>query len=151
MRIRGGRQTVVLVSCVGKKLSRPAEAGELYQSPWFKKARAFAEHAGDRWFILSAEHGLLGPDWIVAPYDTTLKTMPRAERKQWASSVMATLLNVLRPRDRVVILAGIAYREFLEPSLRSRGYVVEVPMRGLGIGRQLAWLSNNTITSQERN
>jgi hypothetical protein len=61
------------------------------------------------------------------------------------------LLNVLRPRDRVVILAGIAYREFLEPSLRSRGYVVEVPMRGLGIGRQLAWLSNNTITSQERN
>ena len=41
----------------------------------------------------------------------------------------------------VVFLAGQRYREFLEPSLRSRGLVVSVPMEGLRIGEQLRWLT----------
>ena len=42
--------------------------------------------------------------------------------------------------DTVVFLAGKPYREFLEPSLRQRGLQVRVPMRGLRLGQQLAWL-----------
>ena len=42
----------------------------------------------------------------------------------------------------IVFLAGLRYREFLEPTLRGRGLVVSVPMEGLAIGEQLRLLTN---------
>jgi len=42
------------------------------------------------------------------------------------------------------MLAGERYREFLVPELAEHGYATDVPMRGLGIGRQLQWLSQQT-------
>jgi hypothetical protein len=46
--------------------------------------------------------------------------------------------------DRVVMLAGARYREFLLDYLRARFGKVELPMEGLKIGEQLHWLSVNT-------
>ena len=43
----------------------------------------------------------------------------------------------------VVILAGKSYRQYLEPIIRAWGCRIDVPMRGLGIGRQLQWLSRH--------
>jgi hypothetical protein len=43
--------------------------------------------------------------------------------------------------DRIVVLAGIRYREFLMDYLRQRARTVEVPMEGLRIGKQLHFLS----------
>ncbi|WP_395858435.1 DUF6884 domain-containing protein [Arthrobacter sp. KBS0702] len=40
----------------------------------FKKASAYAELTCDRWYILSAKHGLLHPDEIIQPYDMRLGT-----------------------------------------------------------------------------
>ncbi len=40
----------------------------------------------------------------------------------------------------VVFFAGQKYREHLEPRLRDAGIEVRVPMAGLAIGEQLAWL-----------
>lgn len=134
-------RTIALVACVGKKKNRPLPAGELYDSDWFHKASAYARRTADAWYILSAKYGLVPPERTIAPYDETLNTMPAAARREWALRVLADLREVLRPDDRVLMLAGAAYREHLLGPIRQLGCHVEVPMEGLRIGEQLSWLS----------
>jgi hypothetical protein len=43
----------------------------------------------------------------------------------------------------VVAFAGLRYREFLMDYLKRR-WMVEVPMEGLPIGKQLQWLKNHS-------
>jgi len=129
-----------LVSCVSKKLPDRAPAKDLYVSDWFVKARAFVEAQCWPWFILSAEHGLLHPDAVTAPYDRTLNKMDARERRAWASTVMQALEPHLVDVHTVTILAGEKYRKDLEPQLRARHIEVRVPMAGLAIGKQLGWL-----------
>ena len=135
------RLVIYLVSCVGQKLSSPAAARDLYTSSWFHKARAYADRAGHPWFVLSAKYGLVHPCDVIVPYDLTLNTMPIGDRRQWAGKVLTQMEPHLGDAKSIVFLAGRRYREFLEPSLRSRGLVVSVPMEGLGIGKQLRWLT----------
>ena len=137
--VAGGRR-LFLVSCVKTKLSRPAKAKELYVSDWFRKARACVEREGGAWRILSAKYGLVHPEDVIRPYEKTLITMRAAERRAWAAKVLEALEPCLADADTVVFFAGERYREFLEPSLRNRGIGLDVPMRGLSQGRQLAWL-----------
>jgi hypothetical protein len=134
-----GPRTVALVSCVGEKTATPAPAAELYQSAWFKKARAWAEQSADRWYILSAEYGLLRPGAITAPYERTLNAMGRQERSAWAEKALSQIVTELKEGDRVIVLAGERYRADLVPALRRLEYTVEIPLQGLGIGEQLAW------------
>jgi hypothetical protein len=136
-------QTVVLVSCVSLKRDQTCEAQNLYCSDWFKKARAFAEISGDRWLILSARHGALEPDFIIEPYDQTLYGQKRQERQAWASRTAATLRDSIPPQSKIIILAGEIYREFLIPLLSDR-YAIEIPLEGLGIGKQLQALAKLT-------
>tara|TARA_R110002110_G_scaffold85816_4_gene223683 strand:- start:8266 stop:8991 length:726 start_codon:yes stop_codon:yes gene_type:complete len=134
-------RSIYLVSCVSKKLHERAPAKDLYISDWFRKARRYVEATGCPWFILSAEHGLVAPDQPLYPYETTLNTMPIAERRRWAESVDAQLLRLAPNAKHVKFLAGARYREFLQLHLQTRGIGTDVPMRGLRIGEQLAWLS----------
>ena len=135
------RKVICLLSCVGQKRPTPAPARDLYTSSWFCKARSYADRTGRPWFVLSAKYGLVHPDEMIAPYDLTLNTMPVADRRQWASRVLTQLEPRLNGIRSVMFLAGRRYREFLEPSLRSRGLVVSIPMEGLRIGEQLRWLT----------
>jgi hypothetical protein len=50
------------------------------------KARDYVESTHSPWFILSAEHGLVSPDLILAPYERTLNAMSALERKAWAAT-----------------------------------------------------------------
>ena len=136
-----GAATICLVSCVKRKRSQPAPARELYDSPWFGKARDYAESLGCPWFILSARYGLVRPGDTIVPYEQTLNTMPIAERRGWAARVNAQLREAAPAASHAVVLAGECYREFLADHLTTRGIRVEVPMAGLGIGQQLAWLA----------
>lgn len=142
-------QTVYLVACTKTKARDPCAAKDLYTSPWFRKARRYVEARSGCWFILSAEHGLLDPETVIGPYDTTLKQMDRSQRVSWARRVHNQLLaRRLLPGflAKIVILAGRDYREHLEHWLTLSGRDargVEVPLRGLGLGRQLAWLTRN--------
>ena len=138
-------QNIYLVSCVGKKLSAPAPARELYTSPWFRKARAYVERTGHPWFVLSAKHGLVSPDEMLDPYDVSLDSMGVADRRLWAGRVLTQLEPHLEGVTSVTFLAFTSYREFLEPSLRRRGLAICIPMEGLKIGEQLSWLSRNTL------
>ena len=128
-----------LVSCVKEKRATRARAKELHTSPWFRKAREHVERTGQSWFLLSARHGLLEPDAMVRPYDRSLEDMARAERRRWADRVLRRLDAHVGAGDTLVVLAGQVYREFIEPDLRDRGVSVEVPLKGMRIGEQLAW------------
>jgi hypothetical protein len=136
--------TLALISCVSQKRALPSPACDLYVSQWFRKARAFVEARGYPWLILSAEHGLLDPAMVVAPYERTLNKMGVREREAWAEQVIAALEPRLGRVERVVALAGDRYRAFLIPRIQQLGVQVEVPMLGLSIGRQLKWLNEHT-------
>ncbi len=136
-------ETLYLVSCVSKKAPTPCPARLLYESPWFKLARAYVEAQGAPWYILSAENFLLPPDRVTWPYERTLNTMPQSQRRTWAGIVWKDLQGRLTPGQRVVILAGELYRRDLVPRLQVYGYPVEIPMEGLGIGEQLSWLKKH--------
>jgi len=137
--------SIYLVSCVSKKRDTACPAADLYTSAWFLKARRYVQGhlmQVDSWYILSAEYGLLDPDREVRPYEKTLNNMAAAARWRWAEQVWTDLKPILNIGDTIVILAGQRYREHLEPWLKSADYSVSVPMRGLPIGKQLAWLDD---------
>lgn len=130
--------SIFLVSCVGKKRNKPCPAKDLYISDWFQKARGLVERLGVRWFILSAEHGLVEPEQVLTPYEKTLNAMGVNERRAWASDLLAKLTTLSTPS--FTFLAGQRYREFLIGPLQECGYKIQVPMEGLRIGEQLGWL-----------
>ncbi len=134
---------VALVSCVKLKMASAAPARDLYVSSLFRGMRAFAEANADTWYILSAQHGVLRPDQVTAPYERTLNKMRKPERTAWALRVQKTLCEILPAQAEVILLAGMRYREDVEPFLRDRGYSVTVPMDGLGFGNQLKWLKQD--------
>jgi len=132
---------VVLVGCVKTKLDRGAPAKDLYVSDYFQKMRAYAEGAGVPWFILSAEHGLVGPEDWLEPYERYLPDASREYRRAWGQNVAAQLTEAMGPLDGVVvdIHAGSAYVESAEEALRSLGAVVVDQLHGLSFGRRLSW------------
>jgi|SRR6516165_7394524 hypothetical protein len=133
--------TAYLISCVSKKRSGSTQARDLYISDWFLKARAYVEATRSPWFILSAKYELVSPDRILAWYNTTLNKMSMPARQVWAERVKAQMETDLPCVDRIIVLAGVRYREFLMDYLRQRARIVEVPMEGLTIGRQLRYLT----------
>jgi hypothetical protein len=140
-RLRHPSRTVHLISCVSKKRLIPAPARDLYISDWLLKAREYVERTQSPWFILSAKYGLVRPDRIQACYNITLNSMSPLERWGMGERVKAQMESSLPATDRIVVLAGLRYREFLMDYLRQRALAVEVPMEGLSIGRQLHFLA----------
>ena len=136
---------VGLVGCVKSKREHPAPACELYTSPLFRGRRRSVEGSCERWFILSALHGLLNPDEIVEPYNLAMSEVPRPERREWSSKVLADLRRELGPVDgmTIEIHAGADYANFgLVDGLRAAGAEVEQPTAGMTIGVQLAWYAD---------
>ncbi|MEA3430919.1 MAG: hypothetical protein U9R08_06595 [Nanoarchaeota archaeon] len=130
---------IVLISCVSKKLNQKSKAQELYISPLFKKNLKYAKSLNpDKIFILSAKYGLLKLDEEIEPYEKTLNKMRVHEIKEWADSVLNQLKkSVDIENDELTFLAGNNYRKFLLPHIKH----YKIPMQGLGIGKQLQWLT----------
>ncbi len=131
---------IVLISCVSQKLNHQAKAKDLYVSALFRKSLKYAFTLNpDKIFILSAKYHLLSLDQVVEPYDLTLRQMRLNEVKAWANIVIKELRKeVSLDSDEVIFLAGEKYRRFLIPEIKS----YKVPMEGLGIGKQLRFLTN---------
>lgn len=137
---KSSKDIVILVSCVATKLDHPAAAKDLYISPWFQGARAYAQRHGTKWYILSAKYGLIEPDQVIVPYNETLNSMSALQRRAWALNVESQISSKHFSGGRVIVLAGAKYREHLIGALNLRFQHVEIPMEGLSIGRQLQWL-----------
>ena len=98
---------LVLVSCVKSKVDHPAPAKDLYmRSAWFRKARAYAEHHGKKWFVLSAAHGLIHPDEVTDPYDVTLNGASVEFRSKWANLVDRQLRELKERRQQRELPSG---------------------------------------------
>jgi len=132
---------IVLISCVSKKLNKKSKAKELYQSTLFHYNLNYAKSLNpDKIFILSAKYGLLDLEQEIEPYDKTLNNMSSKETKEWADKVLVQLkksadLN----KEEFIFLAGNNYRKFLTPYIRN----YKIPMKGLGIGKQLKFLKEH--------
>ncbi len=129
---------IILISCVSKKLNHRAKAKDLYTSPLFKYALKYAcSLRPDKIFILSAKHGLSGLEKEIAPYNQTLNTMSLGAVKQWANHVIDQLKQEADLKnDEIIFLAGERYRKYLTPNIAN----YKIPMKGLGIGKQLKFL-----------
>jgi uncharacterized membrane protein YfbV (UPF0208 family) len=77
---------------------------------------------------------------VIAPYERTLNRLSVSERVAWGTRAQIRLVELLPPVATVLVLAGRRYREHIVPFLERRGHAVEVPMEGLGFGKQLQWL-----------
>lgn len=132
--------SICLVACASSKKSTAAPAKDLYTSALLHKSRLFAEKRFDRWYILSAKHGLVSPDQTLKPYDRTLKRLSHEERQRWAQRTFEQLLTETDSGDDITLLAGASYRAGLSGLLEKRGHKVFVPTTGMSIGKQLQWL-----------
>lgn len=128
--------TVVLVSCSSGKEDKPMPAGELYNSDLFKKQLEYAKKLTNdsNVYIISAKYHLVPLNKTISPYNLTLKEMPAKDREAWAEVVLKQLQEkgYNLDKDKFIILAGNAYRQYLEPHMKN----VEVPFEGLRIGQQ---------------
>jgi hypothetical protein len=128
-----------LVGCASQKLQHPAPARDLYVSQLFRKASAYAEKTCDRWYILSAKHGLVHPDAVLEPYDMKLGTKSGPPIRLWidgaSEQLTAELAGIENPE--ILALCGEQYRQVI---YRGR-WAYEAPMAGMGIGQQLGWLT----------
>lgn len=121
-----------LVSCSKSKLERAYPARDLYTaSPLFRKARAYCERHYDAWYILSAKYGLVHPDTVIAPYDVTLKHMPRAECRAWGQRVSAQLRQL--GQHTFYAHAGAEYLAYL------KGVTIVNVLGGFTLGQRLRW------------
>ena len=129
---------VVLISCVGEKKSHKCKAKDFYDSTWFHYAWCYAQSLNpDKVFILSAKYGLVDQETEIEPYEETLNTKRDSEIRTWATAVVKALNQKTDVKcDEFIILAGEKYRRHLVGNLNN----YKVPMDGMKIGEQLAWL-----------
>jgi uncharacterized HhH-GPD family protein len=137
---------LILVGCVKTKADHPQAARDLYRSPLFLRRRHYAEQHTARWYILSAEHGLVAPHALLEPYDTALAEQSEEYRRAWGLWVAAKLRRLEGDlRGRVIeIHAGDAYVAPLRQTLSAAGAVVRHPVAGLRQGEQLSWYDRPT-------
>jgi hypothetical protein len=133
-----GVTTLVLIGCTSKKLDHAAPARDLYLGRLFAASVAYAESLGAKWFVLSALHGVVGPDDVLEPYDVTLVGADTSQRMTWAAMVSDQLGERFDARQRFIVLAGSEYVRGLERYPGQR--VFETPLAGLGVGERYARL-----------
>jgi hypothetical protein len=133
---------VLLLGCVKNKASAPQRAKDLDVSDLFSKRRRYANRRGVPWFVLSAEHGLLLQNDLVAPYDVLMRAQPASYRSAWGAWVIERLRRELGGEltgVRLEVHAADAYAEALIKPGHAAGAAVIRPLLGLRHGEQLAW------------
>ena len=152
---------LMLIGCTKGKQDRPYNnltggrviPEQLYQSPLFSKRLDYAEVKGLRWAVLSAKYGVWFPRIGQKPYDMTFAEMTPADVAAWHVGVAQRLVeelwepfnlresdDFLKPSELTIeIHAGADYCHPLTEILTAVGIKVDLPLKGLGIGEQLAW------------
>ena len=149
------KKTFALIGCSKKKKTTRdpfkdmIPARDLYTSDLFIKRVAHVEARGLPWMILSAKSGCITPRTPVRVYDHTIRDKEQIDLAAWAVGSANQLIDHLYYdhgiRDlrtvAVEIHAGRAYCDPLAGILKIVGCEVILPVRGMGIGKQLAHYS----------
>jgi hypothetical protein len=134
--------TLLVVPCSGAKLDTPAPARELYRGTLTTmglaacsviegSAEFITGHAGTQTMILSALHGLLELDTVVAPYDVTMGGSGAITAEQLALQLVRT------GATRVVALTPNRYTDALAAACELAGVQLVRAFDGCrGIGDQ---------------
>jgi hypothetical protein len=128
LRLNQASTTHFLISCGKHKQLVRAPAAKLYTSPRFQLSVALPSRLGFSFSLLSAKHGLLEPNELVDPYDSSLATLTRDERRIWAERVLTQLLNAHKDVRRFVLLLDDDYRDDLAPLLIQRKFELIEPL-----------------------
>lgn len=140
-----------LVSCGASKLDHPAPAAELYTSQLFRLSLSLARASCDTVYVLSALHGLVPLDSVIAPYNRRLGG--KKDREAWARRVAGEVAFKHPKTESITILAGIDYAGPLRTALLTMdGYhdkdgwkgwrgEISTPLAGLTMGRRIQWLA----------
>lgn len=133
---------IIFLSCVKTKANHRCKAEDMYISPLFRYSLQYAKSLNPRRiFILSAKYGLLELNDIIDPYELTLNHMSEKERKRWAYDVCMELQRKNVDYDeKAVFLCGTNYRKYLMQKFPNH----EVPLEGMGMGKQLRFLSRKS-------
>jgi hypothetical protein len=116
--------TVAVIQCSGAKLDRPAPAGELYTGTLHRLEAAAARSTGHRTVILSALHGIVDVDQVVAPYEQRIDQPGAIDVAELAAQLVAA------GRPRLVALTSKAYTAALLAAAAIAGCEVETPLAG---------------------
>ena len=137
-----------LVTCAKTKRNYPCKASQMCSpSILFTKAFDYASNKYDAVAILSGKYGLLLPGEEIEPYNRFLNDLPVRKVKDWTTMVfkqMKRKLNLNEFRE-VYFHAGKRYRQYLIPMLEKNGIKCEVPLKNLGIGKQLQWYNEASL------
>lgn len=119
---------VLLVASDGERVLVPAPAREIFRADDFQSTRLRAQGRGARWYVLSAEHGLLDPAEWVSPDSRALGDLSPHFRQVWAEWVLARLesLEGAVAGRRVHVVAPHAYVGPLAAVLQDAGAEVSV-------------------------
>ena len=135
---------IVLLSCTKSKLNKPSPAQELYSaSPMFQKTLEYGKALKpDKMFILSAKHHLVPLQKELAPYDKTLKEMPKDEKEKWGEETVKQMREAgINPeKDKFVFLTGSEYMKPFAEYIPEEN--IEKPMEGKRFGERLSWLNS---------
>ena len=136
--------TIVLLSCTKSKLDYSAPAQELYSaSPMFQKTLEYGKSLKpDKMFILSAKHHLVPLQKELAPYDKTLKEMPKDEKVKWGEETIKQMraAGINPEKDKFVFLTGAEYMKPFTEYIPEEN--IEKPMEGKRFGERLKWLNS---------
>jgi basic membrane lipoprotein Med (substrate-binding protein (PBP1-ABC) superfamily) len=135
---------IVLLSCTKSKLDHTAPAQELYSaSPMFQKTLEYGKKLKpDKMFILSAKHHLVPLTKELAPYDKTLKEMPKDEKEKWGEETVKQMKSagINLEKDKFIFLTGSEYMKPLANYIPENN--IEKPMEGKRFGQRLKWLNS---------
>ena len=93
-------------------------------------------------FILSAKHYLVPLNKELAPYDQTLKEMPKDQKEAWGEEVIKQMKskNIDPNKNKFIFLTGT---EYMKPLLK---YIpesnIETPLEGKRMGERMKWLNS---------
>ena len=132
---------VALLSCTKSKKTYACSAKEMYSpSTLFSKALAYTSRRYEAIYVLSAKYGLLELDTVIEPYNLTLKSLSKQQKKIWAVKTFGMIEAKNLPTDSCLhFYAGVDYRVYLMKLLKSRGYIVDAPLQKMSFGKQLAF------------
>lgn len=125
------------VACGKPKQPNPAPARELYNSTQFKICARFVQAYTDEWFILSALHGVLEPETVIAPYERSLASMTPEGRRNWRRKVAEQIASRYDGDTVFLTPAGKLYRAAL-PSQRT--ICPWDTMADMKFGKQKRWM-----------